>query len=380
MQDDKKLDLVLERFYNRFNTFNTKVLEELGNAIKQFDGVSTSQAYEIAQKLKYGYDLDNLLNELSKISGKSIQDVDELFDKVAEENVNFAETYYKAKNKEFINYEDNKQLQNLVDAIKAETNGTFKNLSKSQNIGFTLKDNQGNITYKPIKEVYNNFDYSNSELSKLKNYIISRNIWIVGGDGWAYDIGFSGIDHILSSNQNVRILVLDTEVYSNTGGQSSKSSNRGSIAKFTANGKETSKKDLARIAMCYKNTYVAQVSLANMNAVIKAFTEADKHNGPAIIIAYSHCINHGIKSGMESAIEEQKLAVNSGYFPIFRYDGDTFTMDHKEPDFSLLDKFIDNETRFQALKIVNKEKAEVLFTQLKEDAKERYEYYRKLVN
>ena len=234
--------------------------------------------------------------------------------------------------------------------------------------------------YEITKEVYNNFDYSNSELSKLKNYIISRNIWIVGGDGWAYDIGFSGIDHILSSNQNVRILVLDTEVYSNTGGQSSKSSNRGSIAKFTANGKETSKKDLARIAMCYKNTYVAQVSLANMNAVIKAFTEADKHNGPAIIIAYSHCINHGIKSGMESAIEEQKLAVNSGYFPIFRYDGDTFTMDHKEPDFSLLDKFIDNETRFQALKIVNKEKAEVLFTQLKEDAKERYEYYRKLVN
>ena len=234
--------------------------------------------------------------------------------------------------------------------------------------------------YEITKEVYNNFDYSNSELSKLKNYIISRNIWIVGGDGWAYDIGFSGIDHILSSNQNVRILVLDTEVYSNTGGQSSKSSNRGSIAKFTANGKETAKKDLARIAMCYKNTYVAQVSLANMNAVIKAFTEADKHNGPAIIIAYSHCINHGIKSGMESAIEEQKLAVNSGYFPIFRYDGDTFTMDHKEPDFSLLDKFIDNETRFQALKIVNKEKAEILFEQLKEDAKERYEYYRKLVN
>lgn len=156
MQDDKKLDAVLERFYNRFNDFNTKVLQELGNAIKQFDGVSPSQAYEIAQKLKYGYDIDNLLDELSKISGKSIQDIDELFDKVAKENVEFGEVYYKAKNKEFIDYEDNKQLQNLVDSIKVQTNDTFKNLSKSKNIGFTLKDNEGNITYKPIKEVYNN--------------------------------------------------------------------------------------------------------------------------------------------------------------------------------------------------------------------------------
>ena len=229
------------------------------------------------------------------------------------------------------------------------------------------------------KEVYDNFDYSNSKLEPLKEYIPARNIWIVGGDGWAYDIGFGGIDHILSSNDNVRILVLDTEVYSNTGGQSSKSSNRGSIAKFTSNGKENSKKDLARIAMCYKNSYVAQVSLANMNAVIKAFNEADKHDGPAIIIAYSHCINHGIKSGMEKGLEEQKLAVNSGYFPIFRWDGKTFTMDHKEPDFSLLDKFIDNETRFQALKIVNEKRAEELFEKLKEDAKERYEFYSKLV-
>ena len=233
--------------------------------------------------------------------------------------------------------------------------------------------------YEITKEVYDNLDYSNSELDSLKEYIISRNIWIVGGDGWAYDIGFGGIDHVLSSNENIRILVLDTEVYSNTGGQSSKSSNRGSIAKFTSNGKENAKKDLARIAMCYKNCYVAQVSLANMNAVIKAFNEADKHDGPAIIIAYSHCINHGIKTGMESAIDEQKLAVNSGYFPIFRYDGNIFTMDHKEPDFTLLDKFIDNETRFQALKIVNKEKADILFEKLKQDAKERYEYYTNLV-
>lgn len=234
--------------------------------------------------------------------------------------------------------------------------------------------------YKITKEVYENIDYTNSKLKDLKEYIIARNVWIVGGDGWAYDIGFGGIDHVLSSNDNIRILVLDTEVYSNTGGQSSKSSNRGSIAKFTSDGKENAKKDLARIAMCYKNVYVAQVSMANMNSVIKAFNEANEHDGPSIIIAYSTCINHGIKSGMETGIEEQKLAVASGYYPIFRYDSKKgeFKLDMKEPDFNLLDKFIDNETRFQALKIVNQKKAEELFAKLKEDAKIRYDYYKSL--
>ena len=234
--------------------------------------------------------------------------------------------------------------------------------------------------YKTTKEVYDNLDYTDSKLKDLKEFIISRNVWIVGGDGWAYDIGFSGIDHILCSNSNVKILVLDTEVYSNTGGQSSKSSNRGSIAKFTSTGKENSKKDLARIAMTYKNVYVAQISMANMNSVVKAFNEADKHNGPAIIIAYSPCINHGIRGGMKTGIEEQKLAVQSGYFPIFRYDSITneFHMDSKNVDFSLLDNFIENETRFRALKIVNEEKAEKLFDELKKDVKDRFDYYKNL--
>ena len=234
--------------------------------------------------------------------------------------------------------------------------------------------------YKTTKEVYDNLDYTDSKLKDLKEFIISRNVWIVGGDGWAYDIGFSGIDHILCSNSNVKILVLDTEVYSNTGGQSSKSSNRGSIAKFTSTGKENSKKDLARIAMTYKNVYVAQISMANMNSVVKAFNEADKHNGPAIIIACSPCINHGIRGGMKTGIEEQKLAVQSGYFPIFRYDAITneFHMDSKNVDFSLLDNFIENETRFRALKIVNEEKAEKLFDELKKDVKDRFEYYKNL--
>jgi hypothetical protein len=155
MQDNEKLDLVLERFYNRFNNFNTKVLQELGNVVKQFDDISPSQAYQIAQELKLGYNLNDLLNELSQISGKSIQDIDKLFNKVAEENVNFSEVYYKAKNEEFIKYEDNQQLQNLVESIKKQTNNTFINIANSNNIGFTLKDNQGNITYKPLTQVYN---------------------------------------------------------------------------------------------------------------------------------------------------------------------------------------------------------------------------------
>jgi hypothetical protein len=155
MQDNEKLDATLERFYNKYNKFNTKVLKELGNVIKQFDGISPSQAYQIAQELKLGYNLNDLLNELSQISGKSIQDIDKLFDKVAEENVNFAEVYYKAKNEEFIKYEDNQQLQNLVESIKKQTNNTFINIVNSNNIGFTLKDNQGNITYKPLTQVYN---------------------------------------------------------------------------------------------------------------------------------------------------------------------------------------------------------------------------------
>ena len=155
MQDEQKLDKVLERFYNRYNKYNTKVLEKLGNVVKQFDGISPSQAHILAQELKFGYDVNELLLELSKISGKSVQDVEILFDKVAEENVEFSEVYFKAKNKEFIEYKDNPQLQNMVESIKKQTDETFINLSNSNNIGFVLKNKDGNATYKPLKKVYN---------------------------------------------------------------------------------------------------------------------------------------------------------------------------------------------------------------------------------
>ena len=154
MKDDKKLELLLERFYNRFNQYNTKVLEKLGEAIKKFDGVSPTTAHKIAQELKYGTDINDLMVELSQLSGKSIKDIEEAFDIVAEENVAFAEVYAKAKNMEFVDYKDNEQLKRLVKGIAGETNATFKNLSKTRAIGFVLKDKNGKKTFKNLKDTY----------------------------------------------------------------------------------------------------------------------------------------------------------------------------------------------------------------------------------
>ena len=155
MPNDEKLDVVLEKFYNRYNQFNTKILKKMGQTIKLFDGISPSEAHILAQQLKYGTDINVLMNELSQLSGKSIQDVEVLFDNVAEQNVDFAEVYYKAKNKEFIGYENNKRLQRFVDTIAKTTDETFLNLSKAKNIGFTFKDAKGRVIFKPIKDVYN---------------------------------------------------------------------------------------------------------------------------------------------------------------------------------------------------------------------------------
>lgn len=155
MINEQKLDIVLEKFYNMYNKYNTKVLQKLGNVVKQFDGISPTQAHIIASELKLGYDVNELLEELSKISGKSVKEVEILFDKVAEENVEFSEVYYKAKNKEFIEYKDNQQLQNLVESVKRQTDETFINLSNSRNIGFVLKDENNKIIYKPLSKVYN---------------------------------------------------------------------------------------------------------------------------------------------------------------------------------------------------------------------------------
>lgn len=218
-------------------------------------------------------------------------------------------------------------------------------------------------------------------LNNLRDYIVPKSMWIIGGDGFAYDIGYGGLDHVLSTNENINILVLDTEVYSNTGGQSSKSSNVGSIASFTSTGKSNYKKDLARIAMCYPHVYVACVNIGyNKEQYLKALQEANNHNGPSIIIAYAPCIEHGIKTGMEHSLDDAYLASKCGYFLTFRYnpDNQTFILDSKDVDFDKYDEFLSNENRYANLKKVNKEEAENLLDMQKEWAKKRFDYYSKL--
>ena len=237
--------------------------------------------------------------------------------------------------------------------------------------------------YSVTKDVYDKIDFEkHPKLKEYKNYIIAKNVWAIGGDGWAYDIGFGGIDHVLSSGSNINILVLDTEVYSNTGGQASKATPEGMVAEFAASGKKNYKKDLARIAMAYPNAYVAQVSLgANMMQTIKAFNEAINHDGPSIIIAYCPCISHGIKKGMGCSVEEEALATKCGYFPIFRYNGskDEFILDSPTPDFGLYDEFLNNQTRYSMLKTVNPDKADEMLKINKEEAMKRFNYYKSLV-
>ena len=262
--------------------------------------------------------------------------------------------------------------------------------NRIKNIMENNMDNLNSELFKEWLDNYDNYDitrkvYDNlndnipEELRSIKDYIPSRNYWCIGGDGWAYDIGFGGIDHVLASNDNINILVLDTEVYSNTGGQSSKSSNIGSIASFATSGKKTNKKDLARIAMSYKNAYVAQISLgANMMQVIKTLKEANDYPGPSIVIAYAPCISHGIKGGMSNSINIEKLAVECGYFPTFRrHPINGFTLDSKNVDFDKYDEFLNLQTRYSNLNKIG-DKAKELLEKNKNSAKERYEYYSSL--
>lgn len=236
---------------------------------------------------------------------------------------------------------------------------------------------------------HNNYDEIKQELNKykdiipeeLQDYVTPKSVWTIGGDGWAYDIGFSGLDHVLSSNEKARILVLDTEVYSNTGGQSSKSSHIGQVCEFANTGKKTNKKDLFRIAMSYPNIYIASISLgANMMQAVKAIKEAEEHNGPSLIIAYCPCIEQGIKGGMSNSIKEESLAVDSGYVLLMRYQNEKLTIDSKEPNFDKYDEFLSNEVRYNSLKIKDKTKAEELLKLNKQNAIKRYNYYKEISN
>ena len=221
------------------------------------------------------------------------------------------------------------------------------------------------------------------DIVKNKDFLAKKSQWVFGGDGWAYDIGFGGVDHVLASGEDINVMVFDTEVYSNTGGQSSKATKTGATAQFAAGGKETKKKDLASIAMSYGYVYVAQIAMgADFNQTVKAIAEAEAYPGPSLIIAYAPCINHGIKKGMSKAQTEEALAVECGYWNNFRFnpaaEGAKFTLDSKEPtgDYQA---FLDGEVRYNALKRANPEKAEKLFAKNEAEAKERYAYLKKLI-
>ncbi len=217
-----------------------------------------------------------------------------------------------------------------------------------------------------------------------KEFLAKKSQWIFGGDGWAYDIGFGGVDHVLASGQDINIMIFDTEVYSNTGGQSSKATPTGAVAKFAAAGKEVRKKDIASIAMSYGYVYVAQVAMgADFNQTVKAIAEAESYPGPSLIVAYAPCINHGIKKGMSKAQTEEALAVECGYWHNFRYnpaaEGNKFTLDSKAPVTEHYKEFLNGEVRYNALAKLNPERAEQLFSAAEGNAKERYAYLQKLI-
>jgi pyruvate-ferredoxin/flavodoxin oxidoreductase len=229
-------------------------------------------------------------------------------------------------------------------------------------------------------------DKTAKEILKLKQYLIKKSIWVFGGDGWAYDIGYGGLDHVVASGEDINILVLDTEVYSNTGGQASKSTPVGAVAKFAASGKKIRKKDLGMMAMSYGYVYVAQVAMgANQNQYFKAIKEAEAYPGPSLIIAYAPCINHGIRAGMGKTQWEQEVAVQAGYWHLYRFNPllelegkNPFTLDSKEPDWTMFQTFLNGEVRYTSLKQAFPSEAARLDAIAEDNAKWRYESYRRM--
>jgi len=226
-------------------------------------------------------------------------------------------------------------------------------------------------------------DQEMKNLLAVADYLVRKSVWIIGGDGWAYDIGYGGLDHVLASGRDVNVLVLDTEVYSNTGGQSSKATPRGAVAKFAADGRDKPKKDLGLISMSYGNIYVARVAMGGSDSqTLKAFTEADSYEGPSLIIAYSHCINHGID--MSKGLEQQKLAVASGAWPLYRYDPrlaaegkNPLQLDSKAPSVKV-SEYAYNETRYRMLLQSDEERAEMLMKAAQADAERRWSLYEQM--
>ncbi len=268
------------------------------------------------------------------------------------------------------------------DQVDADTQELFKAWVASN------KDYEASSKlYQPIVDALSKIDAPWArDILELKADLVKKSIWMFGGDGWAYDIGYGGLDHVIANQEDVNILILDTEVYSNTGGQSSKSSPTGSIAKFTAAGKNGKKKDMAAIAMSYGHVYVAQVSMnANQAQLLKAIKEAESYDGPSIVIAYSPCIEHGIKGGLANSQLEMKAATECGYWPIFRYDPrnieenkNPFMLDYKKTDFDKYADFLLGEKRYAMVKAVNPTMFDALMEENKSEAIRRYESYLRL--
>ncbi|HRW96804.1 MAG TPA: pyruvate:ferredoxin (flavodoxin) oxidoreductase [Bacteroidales bacterium] len=284
----------------------------------------------------------------------------------------------------------NKMRQRLAEKMKnALSNGLPEEMKEAFNLWLeNINHGEGSKTASAkVITVCKNSDLQVAkEILSLEQYLIKKSVWAFGGDGWAYDIGYGGLDHVLASGEDINVLVLDTEVYSNTGGQASKSTPVGAVAKFAASGKKTRKKDLGAMAMTYGYVYVAQVAMgANQSQYLKALREAESYPGPSLIIAYSPCINHGLRAGMGKAQEEAKRAVESGYWHLYRYNPtleeegkNPFQLDSKEPDWSKFQDFLSGEVRYSSLKLAFPEEAEILSKEALKNAKWRYESYKRL--
>ena len=270
---------------------------------------------------------------------------------------------------------------NAKEGACEELKGLFAEWLEKRHLGAETKK----LAKAIIPFLENTEDATLKQIAEVKDYLVKRSQWIFGGDGWAYDIGYGGLDHVIANQMDVNILVVDTEVYSNTGGQSSKSSPTASIAKFTASGKLGKKKDLAAIAMSYGHVYVAQIAHgASYAQMLKAMKEAESYNGPSIIIAYAPCINHGLKVGMGRAQEQAKLAVECGYWTTFRFDPrlaeegkNPFQVDSKEPNWDKYEDHLLTENRYAQLKRINPAKAEELLQLNKKEAQRRYAMYQR---
>jgi pyruvate-ferredoxin/flavodoxin oxidoreductase len=268
-------------------------------------------------------------------------------------------------------------LERLKSEIGKDLTNALLNADQSEEAG--IYDQRDRV--EDLKKILEKSDNSEAkQLLSIAELLVKKSVWIMGGDGWAYDIGYGGLDHVLASGRNVNILVLDTEVYSNTGGQMSKATPRGAVAKFAFSGKPNKRKDLGRLAMSYGNVYVAQIAMGSSDAqTVKAIIEAEAYDGPSLIIAYSHCIAHGIN--MQFGLDQQKLAVESGYWPLYRYNPDLidegknpFTLDSKAPKIPVRN-FAYNETRYKMLTKTHPEHAKKLIELAQEDVNEKWDYY-----